>query len=92
MADVIVRLPGLLSRFTEGERQVTLTAETVDECFEQLLEAVPELDPHLFDSHGDLRAHLRVFHNGDPIDLATDRVLRLEDGDTVTVLQAVSGG
>jgi molybdopterin converting factor small subunit len=92
MAAVTVRLPGLLSRFTNGERHVTLVAETIDECFDQLLEVVPELEPHLFDGHDVLRAHLRVFHNGDPIDLETDGAIRLEDGDSVTVLQAVSGG
>jgi len=92
MAHVTVRLPGLLSRFTDGERQVTLDADSVEDCFDQLLETVPALEPHLFDSHGDLRAHLRVFHNGDAIDLAIDRDACLEDGDTVTILQAVSGG
>lgn len=92
MADVTVRFPGLLSRFTDGQRHLALTAETVNECFESLLETVPELDPHLFNGHGELRPHLRIFHNGDAIDLETDGALRLEDGDTVTVIQAVSGG
>lgn len=92
MATVTVRLPGLLSRFTEGDRQVILDVETVEDCFDRLLEAVPALEPHLFDGDGDLRAHLRVFHNGEPVDLATSEAQHIEAGDTVTILQAVSGG
>ena len=95
MADepaVEVRIPGLLARFTGGERAVVVEAATVAGALEALVEAHPELAPHLWNGDGRLRAHLALFRNGRAI--AEDGAVgaTLADGDEVVVLQAVSGG
>ena len=92
MAEVAVRVPGLLTRFTDGHRSVPVRAETVSGCLEALLAAYPALEPHLHDGRGDLRTHLKLFHNGSELSLPDARTVAVTAGDEVVVLQAVSGG
>lgn len=89
---VTLRLPGLLSRFTEGQRSVTVGADTLAESLDRLLDAYPALAPHLRDGRGDLRPHLQLFHNGVAVADGEADEVRLAAGDEVVVLQAVSGG
>lgn len=90
--EVVVRVPGLLSRFTGGERRVQVTAGTVAAAVEALVDAYPALEPHLHDGDGALRTHLKLFYEGTEIDEADAAAVTLEAGDEVVVLQAVSGG
>lgn len=93
MATVSVRIPGLLTRFTDGRGTVSVDAETVDSSVLELLKTYPALEPHLLDDRGRLREHLVLFHNGSTVDgglVGGD--VEVVDGDEVVVLQAVSGG
>lgn len=93
MPAVTVRLPGMLDRFTDGDREVPVRADTVGECLDCLVAEHPALEPHLFDKEGGLRNHLLLFVDGrrvESVDAAAN--LALDDGATVTVLQSVSGG
>ena len=89
---VEVRVPGLLTRFTDGQRSVEVRGETVAGSLEALLAAHPALAPHLHDGRGELRTHLRLFVNGEQVAEADAESTRLEPGDVVVVFQAVSGG
>lgn len=91
IATVTVTVPGLLTRFTDG-RSVPLQAATVGESLDRLVEVHPALEPHLFAGDGSLRPHLTVFHDGAGVAWPHGRSIELEDGDEVTVVQAVSGG
>lgn len=90
MPAATVRVPGLLTRFTDGDSRVGVEAETVEGTLAKLVSAVPALEPHLFDGRGGLRPHLRVFHIGEAVEL--DGTGDLADNDTVAIVQAVSGG
>lgn len=85
-------IPGLLARFTDGDRAVAVEAATVAECVDRLLASYPDLEPHLFDGEGGLRPHLQLFHNGDLVKESEGAGVALAAGDEVLVLQAVSGG
>jgi molybdopterin converting factor small subunit len=89
---VSVRVPGLLARFTDGQRTVTVHAETVAGVVEILLETYPALEPHLLDGRGALRAHVQLFHEGSAVDGLGTAEHAVETGDEIVVLQAVSGG
>lgn len=89
---VAVRVPGLLSRFTDGQRDVTVRAATVAESVDGLLDAYPALQPHLLDARGRLRPHVQLFHNGSRVESLADAGIAVTDGDEVVLLQAVSGG
>ena len=92
MADVTVRIPGLLARFTDDQPTVTLRADTVEECLDRLVERQPALESHLFDDRNRLREHLQVFVDDRNVAWFDEQPIRLDDGATVTILQAVSGG
>ena len=89
---VDVRVPGLLTRFTDGRQRVPVRAGTVEEALDALVEAYPALAPHLRDGRGGLRTHLRLFVNGEEVDEADAGAVAVQAGDEVVVLQAVSGG
>lgn len=91
-ATVSVTLPGLLARFTGGRRTVTVTADTIGDCIDTLVETHPAIEPHVFDGAGGLRTHVRLYHNGRGVDWPAAESVELEPGDEVIVLQAVSGG
>jgi molybdopterin converting factor small subunit len=90
--EVTVRIPGLLARFTDGQRTATIRATTVAASVDGLLEAYPALEPHLYDGNGQLRPHLKLFLDGTGVAVDEAGDVGLEAGDEVVVLQAVSGG
>lgn len=92
VARVTVGIPGLLARFTEGDHQTSLEAATLGDCLHRLVERHPALEPHLFDGSGRLRDHLLLVQNGTMVDWSTAETVEVAPGDTVTILQAVSGG
>lgn len=92
MPRVTVAVPGLLTRFTDGDQQTTIDAATVRECLDRLVEQHPGLEPHLFDGLGELRNHILVARNGSMVDWAEADSTDLRAGDTVSIIQAVSGG
>lgn len=92
MADVTVRIPGLLARFLDGDRSASVRADTLSGCLDRLVETHPELEPHLFDGQGGLRAHLQLFVDDRRVAWSDTATVELDEGTTVTILQAVSGG
>ncbi len=90
--EVSVRIPGLLARFTAGQRTLRVRAGTVGESVDRLLEAYPALSPHLLDGRGRFRPHVTLFHEGSEVAGLEAADAALAEGDEVVVLQAVSGG
>lgn len=89
---VPVNVPSLLADCTGGVRDVTVEATTLRGCLDALLAAHPLLRPHLFTQTGELRQHVNVFLNERNARWLDDWEVELRPGDTVTVIQAVSGG
>lgn len=85
-------LPGLLTACTGGEKVVTVEAETIAGAIEALLTAYPLLRVHLFTDTGTLREHVMFLYNGQSTNWLKSTDIPLKSGDTLTVLQLVSGG
>ena len=92
MARVTVRIPSLLAELADGRGEHRVEAETVGGALSALFERFPQLRVHVFDEGGDVRRHVSCFHNGRHARSAESQAAALADGDTVTILQAVSGG
>ena len=89
MPAIRVTVPSMLATLIGSDRRFTLEADDVSSAIDALFVRHPELRVHLLDELGTLRPHVMLFHN--------DRALRaiegaIHEGDTLTVLQAVSGG
>ena len=92
MARIVVELPSLLARFTDGAREVEVEAHSLESALGALTRAHPALEVHLFDESGAFRRHVLCFVNGENTRWSKRAGVTLEQGDRVTILQAVSGG
>jgi molybdopterin converting factor small subunit len=92
MPEVTVHLPSLLGPVVNGAESIGVEGGTVAEALAALVEAHPALRVHLFDECGALRQHVLCFHNETNTRWMESLDLPVTDGDTITILQAVSGG
>ena len=94
MAKVLVKvaIPSLLLAATGNRREVSVEAETLAGALRALVESYPLLEVHLFQADGSVRPHVHLFYNDQNTQWLESLDLALEPGDTITVLQAVSGG
>jgi molybdopterin converting factor small subunit len=92
VARVTVELPSLLAPMAGGARSLDLEADTLRGALEALVGAHPGLSTHLFDERGELRPHVLCLHNRASSRWLEGRDAPVADGDTITVMQAVSGG
>ncbi|NIO09077.1 MAG: molybdopterin synthase sulfur carrier subunit, partial [Deltaproteobacteria bacterium] len=53
--------------YTHGDKQVQVSGNTVGEVLDKFTEQYPELRPHLFNGHGELRAFVNLFLNEENI-------------------------
>jgi molybdopterin converting factor small subunit len=86
MPEVRVKLPSLLAGVV-GRASLTLEAATMQDALDQLVRRYPALRVHLFDETGQLRRHVLCFHNDTRWSAEP-----LRAGDTITIMQAVTGG
>ena len=89
---VSVTIPGLLVNCTRGNKVISVTGETLKECFDNLLQSYPLLKIHLYDENGAQRQHVNFFYNDQNTRWLDNWDIYLENGDKVTIIQAVSGG
>lgn len=79
----------------EDELHVPVESEepTVEDAFEALLAAQPELEPEVLDESGDLYSHVRLLHEGtDPFHAGDGWETPLSAGDELALFPPVSGG
>jgi sulfur-carrier protein len=87
--DIIVRLPAILvDLFPGAARRVEMQAGTVAEMVDGLEALWPGMRDRLCDSRPAIRKHINVFVDGERVKLGH----RLQAGDEVFVLTAISGG
>jgi len=89
---VTVELPSVLAQVVEGRRRVELEAETLDGALRALVRALPQLEVRLFDESGLFREHVLCFHNATNTRWLDSTAVPVAEGDTIRILQAVSGG
>jgi molybdopterin converting factor small subunit len=92
VASVTVELPSMLSTIVGAARSTEIEAATLREAIAAIVERHPGLAVHLFDESGALRQHVLCYHNQVNSRALESLDVPVHDGDTVTILQAVSGG
>lgn len=93
MARVRIELPAVLASLFGSEVIETDGGPSLATAFAAIRDRHPRLGLHLFDESGSLREHVLVFHNDVNTRWTSDHhAVALEDGDRLTVMQAVSGG
>lgn len=92
MATVTIDLPTLLWPMAGGAATVSVEARTLGGALRALFDAHPALRVHVLDESGGLREHVLCLHNGANSRWRGSLDTPVADGDTVSILQAVSGG
>ncbi len=92
MAAVTIQLPSLLDPIVHGERRIRVEATTIRQALDALFQSHPQLKVHLFDESGSFRQHVLCFYNETNTRWLESLDDPVKDGDTLTILQAVSGG
>ncbi len=87
-----VLIPSVLRPFVENQQAVTIEAGTVDELLEKLLSRYETLRHQVLSEEGGLRGFINVYVNDKDIRYLDKYKTRLEEGDIVTIVPAISGG
>ena len=92
MPQVAVTLPSLLRSVLHCPDDLAVHGDTLKDALEDAYRLAPGLRVHLCDESGSFRPHVLCFLNDVNSRWLEDANARLEDGDCITILQAVSGG
>lgn len=87
-----VSIPSLLRDCTGGRLKFEVEAGTLQEALDQLITSYPLLRVHLWTETGQVRKHVLLYYNDTNIAWLEDLGISLQQGDRITVFQAVSGG
>jgi len=87
-----VKIPMLLGNATGGAREATVHGATLQECLDDLFVQYPLLRDHLYEAGGGLRKHVLILYNDQNLRWLERLDAPVKPGDTITILQAVSGG
>ena len=84
-------LSGNLRRYTDFEGEVEVTASSVLEALNALVQRHPDLQPVLFEGNGQVRSVHRLYLNGDVLEIdEIDHTLDADD--ELGILTAIAGG
>ena len=89
---VQVRIPTILRKHTDGEKQVEGKGETLADLFSDLDARHPGLRAGLVTEDGELHRFVNVYVNDEDVRFLGAIATPLSDGDVVTILPAVAGG
>jgi len=93
LSHVKVLLPTVLADWAGGQREVHVDASTLEEAVRRLTERFGDaFTGRLLDPSGAPRRFLNFYINGKNARLLQQLETRLNDGDEVHILPAVSGG
>ncbi|MEU2926273.1 MoaD/ThiS family protein [Streptomyces sp. NPDC048304] len=86
-----VRIPTILRTYTDGQKAVEGTGNTLAELFADLETRHAGIQDRIVDE-GKLRRFVNVYLNDEDVRFIDGIDTKLSDGDTVTILPAVAGG
>ncbi|MEM3476261.1 MAG: MoaD family protein, partial [Candidatus Bathyarchaeia archaeon] len=93
MAKIKIKFPSILSKFTNGERNIEVSALNLNEAFEKLEERFGlTFKQALFNQDGSLKRTISVLLNGRNVRSLNFQEVKLNDGDEVVVIPIVGGG
>ena len=92
MPTVTIRIPQVLRHHTDGARGVDVEAGTVHAALQALLAVYPTLRDSLTPPSGNVLEATNLFLNERDVATLDGLASSMTDGDTLTILPAMSGG
>ena len=91
-AGITIHVPDVLSRFSGGEEEVLVEAETVGEALDALFAIHTRLRPRVLDEAGRIHPYLLLVVEGEQLDRSAFADHPVVSGDEIDILPAVEGG
>lgn len=92
MAQVHVRIPTPLRRFTEQRSVVEVQGSTAGQALDALMQRYPALRERVLDEDGQPRRFVNIFANDEDIRALAQLETALNDGDELSIVPAIAGG
>ena len=90
---VKVVFPSIIAKHTNGDREVTLSASTLNEALDELVTRYGDsFKKRIFDSTGKPKHFLNFYVNGKNIRFINNLNTIINDSDELTILPSVGGG
>ena len=87
-----VRFPPVMKYYVNNQTEFSVSASTVKEVVDRVIEQYPSIKFHLVDSEGTLRKHFNVFVNGTHIRDLQGMDTRLNEEDKIILMASAAGG
>jgi molybdopterin converting factor small subunit len=87
-----VRVPTILRSYTDGQKAVPASGDTIADVLADLDTRHPGLRARLVTAEGALHRFVNVYVNDEDVRFLGALDAKVNDGDTVTILPAVAGG
>ena len=87
-----VRFPAVMKYYVNNQTEFSVSAATVKEVVDRVIEQYPSVKFHLVDSDGKLRRHFNVFVNGTHIRDLSGMETPLREEDKVILMASAAGG
>jgi molybdopterin converting factor small subunit len=88
----IVRFPAVMKYYVNNQAEFVVSASTVRDLVNQVIDQYPSIKFHLVDSGGNLRKHFNVFVNGTHIRDMNGMDTALNEEDKVILMASAAGG
>jgi MoaD family protein len=91
---ISIQLPSALMRYARGTAAVSVDAScaTVAAALAELASRLPAVTDRVLTEQGELRQHVNVFVGDESIRFLDGLDTPVSDGETITIVPAVSGG
>ena len=87
-----VRFPNVMKYYVNNQAEFFVSASTVRDLVDQIVEQYPSVKFHLVDSEGQLRKHFNVFVNNVHIRDLQGMETELKESDKVILMASAAGG
>ena len=84
--------PRILAPMLGDDLTLEVTGRTIKETFDDAIAQKAELRPHIYDDAGNVRPNIQCIHNDTYMRALKALDREVNPGDTVTIINAVSGG
>jgi len=87
-----VRFPAVMKYYVNNQTEFSISATTIQDLIEQIVQEYPTAKFHLLDSHGQLRRHFNIFVNGIHIRDLNGMETPVKEDDKVILMASAAGG
>ena len=87
-----VRFPAVMKYYVNNQAEFSVSAASIQDLIEQVVQQYPSIKFHLLDSDGQLRRHFNIFVNGTHIRDLNGMDTMLKEDDKVNLMASAAGG